>query len=385
MSDPSAPQPASAEARKIRIAIVDDSIVVRGLFSRWLAEEADIEIVGIHRNGLEALRNVGIAKPDVVLLDIEMPEMDGLTALPLILQKSPGTRVLVVSSLSHRGADITLKCLMRGATDYLSKPSAMGSGETPAEFRQSLVARIRAIGAPTPARAAAVAAGAHPPGGAEAHGAGAAPRKKLSPEASAAVMKAAKTRPHLLLLGAATGGPQAVAALLDSLGPIIDEVPVVIAQHMPAIFTQMFAAHLKRQLCVESIEIEGGEVLKPGVIHVCAGGQNSLIRRSGADLTVLLQPGNGETRTLPSIDLLFASAAREVGAGVVAIALTGLGTDGAQGALAVSSAGGVVMAQDQTSSVVWGIPGAVARTGTCALIDDVQGLAEGVRLLFDHG
>lgn len=372
------------------MAIVDDSIVVHGLFSRWLSEEQDIEIVGIHRNGLEALRNIGIAKPDVALLDIEMPEMDGLTALPLLLQKSPETRVLVVSSLSQRGADVTLKCLMRGATDYLTKPSSMGNGESPTEFRASLITRIRALGtrsaassapAPTPPSPA----GMSEPGPGEGAGRSSAwTRKKLAPDVAASVLRAVHGRPEILLLGASTGGPQAITALLDSLGPVIDDIPVVIAQHMPAIFTQMFASHLKRQLCVDTFEIDGGETLKPGCIYVCRGGQNTEIHHTGEGLTAIVHPGGGDMKTQPSIDMLFTSAAREVGPGVIAIALTGLGSDAAVGASAVARARGVVMAQNEASSIVWGIPGAVSRTGVCALIDDVPGLAEAVRLIFER-
>ena len=148
--------PGSGLTARIRVAVVDDSMVVRGLFSRWLAEVPEVEIVGIHRNGLEAVRQIGRSRPDIVILDIEMPEMDGLTALPLLLEASPGSRVLVVSSMSIRGADVTLRCLMRGATDYLAKPSGVLESATSADFRTELVARVCALGARRTAISAAV-------------------------------------------------------------------------------------------------------------------------------------------------------------------------------------------------------------------------------------
>lgn len=346
-----APAP-DRDIRRIRVAIVDDSVVVRALFSRWLCECADIEIVGVHRSGLEALRQIGLTQPDVVLLDIEMPDMDGLTALPLLRAAAPTCKVLIVSHLSQRGADISLRCLMRGASDCLPKPSALEEVGAAEQFRTDMIARVRAIGA-----ASAVAA--DPDVG------------RVSPSPLALAGK----RPELLVIGASTGGPQAVTELLEAARAILPSLTVVIVQHMPRLFSALFAEHLRRFSGIEAMEIGDGDTLRPGVVHVCRGGDLLALRRDSAGLRAVLPSQEPGERRGPSVDLMLASAAEVCGAAAVGVILTGMGDDGSRGAVAICRAGGAILAQDAATSVVWGMPGAAVRAGVVSLIDDVPGIA----------
>lgn len=378
------------EQARIRVAVVDDSAVVRGLFSRWLAEVPEVEIVGIHRNGLEAVRQIGLNRPDIVILDIEMPEMDGLTALPLLLESSPGSRVLVVSSMSLRGADITLRCLMRGATDYLPKPSTLQDATSSIDFREELVARVRAL-RPRRSGASAVVPVAEPElssGFREPDEPFRDDRDSLPPFArpvrpattsageGISLRPLSVVPPSLIVIGASTGGPQAVVALLSTLRASIAHLPVVIAQHMPPTFTMLFADHLRRQAGLDALEIGGGEPLLPGRVHVARGGQHLSIIASGGGFMARAVPELATTRWAPSIDVVFASAAKAAGAGVLAAMLTGMGDDGVGGARQIADAGGSVLAQDEASSVVWGMPGAVARAGSAAAVLDLTAMAQ---------
>ena len=261
--------------------IVDDSVVVRGLFSRWLSEMPDVEIVGVHRNGVESVARVASQKPDIILLDIEMPEMDGLTALPLLLREAPSAKVLIVSGVSPRGADVTLRCLMRGATDYLCKPSSMREITTSLDFRTTLTERVRAIGGKTGSTSTTrcpvptIAAVPSPLNTGPTLSGPALHRSRITPAhlpiqqpavarlmsrrdalgQSERLRQASASQPELLVIGASTGGPPAIAAFLFGLGSGIKHIPVVIAQHMPATFTMLFADHLKRHFGLDAVEV----------------------------------------------------------------------------------------------------------------------------------
>lgn len=370
---------------RIRVAVVDDSATVRALLSRWLAEMPEVEIVGVHRNGLEALRQVASVRPDLIVLDIEMPEMDGLTALPLLLEASPDSRVLVVSGVSLRGADMTLRCLLRGASDYLPKPSAIAGDITSADFRDALQMRVRALGARKPGAGSAaglqsgalvktretVAESTAPPASAADKGI-----------ARATTMRSgAQVLPQIAVIGASTGGPAAIAQLLKAVTPVLTGLPVVVAQHMPATLTMLFADHLRRHAGLKALEIAGGEPLRPGAIHVVRGERNLAIVRHGTGFSTVPAPGPGG-RSTPSVDILLTSAAQTAGAATLALVLTGMGDDGVNGAAAVAAVGGTVLVQDEASSVVWGMPGAVAKSGFATARADIPGLARLVRAMF---
>ncbi len=354
----------------IRVTIVDDSVVVRGLFSRWLAAHADIEIAGIHRNGLEAVRQIAHVRPDVVILDIEMPEMDGLTALPLLLEASPGSKVLVVSGMSARAADLTLRCIMRGAVDFLAKPSTMLESGSLDDFRIALMERVRAVSAPRSSGRALTGAGGNAQGSDSPDTTAPAPRVVRHGKGRPFV-----SRPEVIVIGASTGGPPAIAELLRLIGPVVAVVPVVVAQQMPASFSSLFADLIARQSGLATHEIGDGGVLAPGMVHICRGGSDLILDRDGGHLIARLSGVGQASFGKPSLDLLFSSAAKACGAAAIGVVLTGIGRDGAAGSADIARYGGEVIVQDEASSVVWGMPGAVLQAGVAADALPIAGIA----------
>lgn len=369
----------------VRVAVVDDSVVVRGLLSRWLSETQGIEVVGTYRSGREIIDALPGAAPRIILLDLDMPDMDGLTALPLILAKSPDSRVIVVSSLSVHGAELTMRSLMKGATDYLPKPSNHREVSTSADFRQALIAKVLAVGgvralvrpAAPPARPVApVARAPYSPASPAIRPAPASPVTSFRPQpaAFAAPVPAERGgvrlrplerhRPKIVVIGASTGGPQALVLVLARMRQALQRVPVVIAQHMPPIFGAIFASHLKQHAGLPAAEAEDGKPLMAGTIYLAPGGCHTVVRRKpdGQHVMAML-PSEARGPWRPSIDLLFSSAAETYGNEALAIALTGMGRDGTEGASHLARRGANIVVQDEASSVVWGIPGSIAEAG----------------------
>jgi two-component system chemotaxis response regulator CheB len=343
--------------------IVDDSAVVRGLVSRWLSEAPDIEIVSTQRNGKMALEALAAANPDIIILDIEMPEMDGMTALPQILKQKPNTVVIMASTLTRRNAEISLKALSLGARDYIPKPEAQHGMVTADDFRRDLLDKIRAL-APRGRRApgtpaAAPASGAQTPR----------PRNLTAPPAAAPISLRSPSvvRPRVLLIGSSTGGPPALTSVLQTLGADGSQVPILITQHMPPTFTGILAEHLGRATGRPAAEGQDREPIAPGRIYVAPGGKHMFIE-PGAVPMIRLDDGPPVNFCKPAVDPMFESAAKVYGASTLALVLTGMGHDGAEGGRAVAAAGGTVVAQDEASSVVWGMPGATARAGVCSAV-----------------
>lgn len=382
-------------AQPVRVAVVDDSVVVRGLLSKWLSETSGIEVVGAFKSGREIIDALPGVAPRIILLDLDMPDMDGITALPLILAKSPQSRVIVVSSLSVHGAELTMRSLMRGATDYLPKPSNHREVSTSADFRQALVAKVLAVGgvraitraAPpvAPARQPAAPPVARSPFPATspiqripAAASPVAPFRQPVPASAAApadrsagpqVRPLERVRPKMVVIGASTGGPQALVLTLGRMKNLIARLPVVIAQHMPPIFGSIFASHLKQHAGLPAVEAVEGKSLQPGTIYLAPGGCHTVVRRKADGQHVIaMLPSEARGPWRPSIDLLFSSAAEAYGHEALAIALTGMGRDGTEGALHLSRRGANVLVQDEASSVVWGIPGSIAEAGLASSI-----------------
>ena len=346
---------AAAGAEKLRIMIVDDSMLIRSIVGGWLRAAPDLEVVATHANGRRAVDDVAKSRPDVVVLDLEMPEMDGLTALPLILERAPGTVVLVASSLTRRGAEISLRALTRGAADYLAKPEAV-QGQSGAEpFRDELLAKIRALGRrsrPAPAarsserKAAAVAA--------------------TTPARAKAPVKLRAYNPGpvtALVIGSSTGGPQALNRLFTAIGPAIGHLPVLVTQHMPPTFTAILAEHVARAAGRPAAEGQHGELIRPGRIYVAPGGRHMVVGGSAGAPCIQLNDDPPVNFCRPAVDVLFDSASALFRSGVLGVVLTGMGADGARGATTIAGAGGNVLAQDEATSVVWGMPGAVVAAG----------------------
>jgi two-component system, chemotaxis family, protein-glutamate methylesterase/glutaminase len=351
----------------IRVMIVDDSAVVRGLVSRWLDEEPGIEVVARHANGKLAVEDVTKSAPDLILLDIEMPVMDGLEALPLLLRARPETRVLMVSTLTRRNAEISFRALSLGALDYVPKPDTNREITISPDFRREVIRKIKALGRPRQPKFV---------GGEGVR----APLKNLL-AGYAETRPAFKKRPfsivppRVIAIGASTGGPQALTSLLGTLSPSLARVPVLIAQHMPPMFTAILAERLERATGRETREGRDGERAKPGTVYVAPGDHHMTVRGFDAPtLHIGDEPPVNFCR--PAVDPMFASVAVSYGAAALGVVLTGLGHDGAAGARAIAEAGGSVIAQDEASSAVWGMPGAAASVGACAALLPPREIAE---------
>jgi two-component system, chemotaxis family, protein-glutamate methylesterase/glutaminase len=375
MGDPAlTPIPAAVNQRPIRVMIVDDAVVVRGLLSRWLTDAGGIEIASTHRTGAEAVAAVDRVKPDIILLDIEMPDMDGITALPLLLRKQPSTTVIVASTLTTRNADISLRCLELGAMDYIAKPSTNRDVTFSVDFRREIIAKVMTLGQRTLRgylpQAQGLAAPSRPAPTRPFHAS-----QSSSGEAAFTLRPFAKVTSKILLIGASTGGPNAINELLKHCRPAMQRMPVIIAQHMPTMFTSMFADHLKRALTMDVSEAQHGESLEKGRIYVAPGGRHLRIERAAGDIRVVIDDSPPVNFCKPSVDMTFVSAAKIFGHGTLGVILTGMGSDGLQGAAQIVEAGGNVIAQDEASSVVWGMPGMVAKRGYCAAVEPIDRLA----------
>ncbi|GJD47658.1 Protein-glutamate methylesterase/protein-glutamine glutaminase [Methylobacterium crusticola] len=345
----------------MRVLVADDSVVVRGLVSRWL-EEAGCEVVATASNGRIALDALDRANPDIVLLDIEMPELDGTQALPRMLAKRPGLQVVMMSTLTQRNAEISLRCLALGAIDYLPKPEGNRGVTTQASFREDLIQKVRMLGAALRGRPLGRPAPVERPLGAERAPPPTPPAKPASP----VVLRPRPLRaaPRCLLIGASTGGPRAVGEVLEGIGAAaLRRLPILIVQHMPPVFTAVFAEHLGTRTGLPSAEARHGEALRPGTIYVAPGGRHMGLAGGGQEVTVRLDDGPAVNFCRPAVDVMFRDAAEVFGAATLSVVLTGMGSDGTKGAKALIDAGGTMLAQDEASSTVWGMPGSLVKAG----------------------
>jgi two-component system chemotaxis response regulator CheB len=378
---------AATTGRRIRVMIVDDAIVVRGLFSRWVQAEADLEVVASLRTGREAVNQIERADPDVVVLDVDMPELDGIAALPLLLAKKPDLVVIMASTLTRRNAEISLRALSLGATDYIPKPTSNQEVAGSVSFRRDLIEKIRHLGLRSkrlrpvaPRRSAPLAPTFSPPLQprlpAHDHDHGH-PPVTLRPMPAIA--------PRVLLIGASTGGPQALNNIVAQIKSVIDRVPVLITQHMPPTFTAILAEHLARVAKCPVHEAQHGEEIVAGTIYLAPGGKHMTVARRDGLAVIAIDDGPLVNFCKPAVDPLFASAAAVWGPKALALVLTGMGADGLNGAKAIVAAGGHVIAQDEATSVVWGMPGQVAHAGLCSALLPIQEIAGRLTRLFTGG
>ncbi len=330
-----------------RVMVCDDSAVIRSVMTRILEADPAIRVVARAENGKAALAALKLHDIDVVVLDIEMPVMDGLTALPLLLAADPSLRVIIASTLSTRGAEISMRALQLGAADYVPKPSAMQiSGDT--RFGSELAVKVRGL-----ARLRRCMRGNPPASIASA----------LEPVSAPLTLRPAPRQvPRLLAIGSSTGGPNALFALIQSL-PARLSVPVVMTQHMPATFTPILAAHITRLGRMPCVEATEGALLQAGHILLAPGDRHLHLRREGAQIIAHLSDDPAEHFCRPSVNPMLRSAAEALDGRVLVVMLTGMGSDGLEGTRAVVDQGGAALAQDEATSVVWGMPGAIAREG----------------------
>jgi two-component system, chemotaxis family, protein-glutamate methylesterase/glutaminase len=362
--------------------VVDDSVVIRGMISRWIASEPDMVVAASLRTGLEAVNQLDRINPDVAVLDIEMPELDGISALPQLLAKKRNLIVIMASTLTRRNAEISFKALSLGASDYIPKPESTREAHAADTFHHDLIQKIRTFGAKLrrsaqPSTAPVLAPSPSP----------AIDRlRDLGSRPAAATALARRAfglqAPRVLLVGSSTGGPQALMSLVTDLGPVIDRFPVLITQHMPPTFTTILAEHLARASRRPAHEAVDGETIKAGQIYLAPGGRHMRVVKHGMDVQIALDDGPAVNFCKPAVDPLFMSAIEVWQGAVMSVILTGMGSDGMRGGKEIVAAGGSVIAQDEATSVVWGMPGAAANAGICAAILPLNQIAPKLVRLF---
>ncbi|MCH2395922.1 MULTISPECIES: protein-glutamate methylesterase/protein-glutamine glutaminase [Oceanibaculum] len=351
-----------------RIMLVDDSAVIRGLYTKVISAEPDIEIVASVGDGEMALRALERNDIEVAVLDIEMPRMDGLTALPKLLKINPNLQIIMSSTLTLKNADISLRAMQAGAKDYIPKPTTTGALVSAADFKRELVQKIKVLGAarrkvsggkaPSVAQPARFSADRRP--------AAAAPVAK--PAARIALRTDTnRQQPEAIAIGSSTGGPQALMKVLGNLRRDLPQ-PIFITQHMPATFTPILAEHLSRASGWDCREGKDGEVVTPNRIYLAPGNYHMVIEVEGGRKIIRLNQNPPENFCRPSVDPMLRSLAKAYGSRLLVLMLTGMGKDGQAGSEVAVQAGGTVAAQDEETSVVWGMPGAVATAGLCSAV-----------------
>ncbi len=409
-----------------RVMVCDDSAVIRGLIARTLEADPDVHVVVTVADGQMAINALARNDVEVCILDIEMPIMDGLTALPHLVERQPDLQVIVASTLTRRNAEISLKALSVGAADYISKPSTSVALTAGNDFKVELLSKVKALGAsrrrirgiPRPnsaatsapvAPAATIAAArlssaspVPPPAPARPTGSlfnrlppvatpapAAAPRPAVARPVYAAAATAAKAPislrpmprdiPDVLAIGSSTGGPQALFTLLTSLGKITQ--PILITQHMPATFTTILAEHIARASGIPTVEGAEDMPVERGKIYVAPGEFHMSIEGTAQQPIIKLLKTPAENFCRPSVNPMLRSLVKLYGKRVLTVILTGMGQDGLKGAEAAVAAGGAIIAQDEATSIVWGMPGAVATAGLCSAVLPLAEIAPLVRRL----
>ncbi len=367
---------------KISVVLVDDSSVIRGALSRIIKTDNNIEIIGSVANGLMAITIAKTKLPDVMILDVEMPVMDGITAIPQILKESPNTKIIMCSSLTAKGADTTIKAMTRGAVECIVKPSSAQDTGAGSEFHGHLLNLINTLGKPKPVKAPTTQA------------IQATPQRTTKPTLTPTSTTRApartsakytlnnnpltfKGKPSILAIGSSTGGPNALFEVLKGIGKI--NVPIVITQHMPATFTEILAKHISQHTGIPTYEAQEGMAVTAGNIYVAQGGKHMLFEQSGGQLKIKLDDGPQENFCKPSVDPMLRSLTGIYGNKVLCVILTGMGHDGLEEARALSKINGRIIAQDEKTSVVWGMPGAVAMAGICSEVLPLKDISTSVK------
>jgi two-component system chemotaxis response regulator CheB len=353
--------PSGPGSGPIRVMVVDDSAIVRGLYTRTLEADPDLRVVSSVSNGEMAISALKRQEIDVIVLDIEMPVMDGLTALPLLLAAQPKVAIIISSTLSRKNAEVSLRALRIGAKDYITKPTATSEVGSAQNFRDELLAKVKVLGRSRRGGLPSERRPAPAPGGGVAGPARAAPT--LRP--------IVRELPDAIAIGSSTGGPQALFAVLGALRKELLQ-PIFITQHMPATFTTILAEHLSRIAGRPCSEPKDGEAVQAGHIYVAPGDFHMSVEVAGTARVLRLLKTPPENFCRPSVDPMLRSLSQVYGRRLLVVILTGMGQDGMRGAEQVVKSGGMVVAQDEATSVVWGMPGAVANAGLCSAVLPIE-------------
>jgi two-component system chemotaxis response regulator CheB len=360
-----------------RVMVVDDSAVIRGLISRAVDAHAGLKVVATASNGEIAVTALKREPVDVIILDIEMPVMDGLTAIPLLKAVDPAVQIVMASTLTHKNAEISMKALSLGAADYIPKPSSdqlVSVG--PDSFNAELAAKAKALGAL--ARRKGVRRGETI----------SAPKTILGmttqPGAKVTLKPMPAFKPDIIAFGSSTGGPQALETVIKTMGNNLPQ-PIVMTQHMPVTFTKIMADHLSRQCNVICKEGSDSDVLQAGHYYLAPGDFHMQFSRKGDGISVKLAKTPPENFCRPAVDPMLRSLVETAGKKILTVILTGMGQDGLLGSELVAKSGGAVVAQDEATSVVWGMPGAVATAGICSAVLPLEEVGKVVRQLAMEG
>ena len=353
--------------------VVDDSAVIRGLLTRALEGDHEISVVASVGDGQMAINSLKRNSIDVIVLDIEMPVMDGLTAIPQLIAVAPQVKIIMASTLTLRGADISLRCLAAGAADYIPKPTSTREIGGAADFKQQLVSKVKALGA------AARSAGSRSRGEIRPLTRPVASlfRPKEPGPVTLRAMPATPAKPSIIAIGSSTGGPQALFEVLSHMKDVPQ--PILITQHMPPTFTTILAEHISRQCGLDAREAKDGEAILGGRCYIAPGDHHMLVEQRGATSIVKLTKDPPENFCRPAVDPMMRSIVKVYGRNVLACILTGMGQDGLRGCTEVVNAGGLLIAQDEASSVVWGMPGAVANAGLCHSVLSLKDIGPNIR------
>lgn len=363
--------PASPSDDAVRVMVVDDSAVIRGLITRILDADPRLRVVASVSDGQRAVDRVATTEIDVIILDIEMPVMDGLTALPHILKADPDVKILMASTLTLRNADISMKAMRLGATDYIPKPEASSNINSRDDFGRNLLEKVRSLGqARRRARTSRGAPSAVPTAG--------------KPKPSITLRPSSRVKPRIIAIGSSTGGPQALFTFLGALTKEVKQ-PIVITQHMPPKFTTILAQHIGQNTGWPTAEATDGMSVEDGTIYVAPGDFHMIAEAKGGSTILRLTSEPPENFCRPAVDPMLRSLSAIYGPAILTVILTGMGHDGMKGAQCVVDNGGTVVAQDEASSVVWGMPGAVATNGLCSAVLPLDELAPHVAMLARGG
>lgn len=356
-----------------RVMVVDDSTVIRGLVTRVLEGDAQIKVIASVADGQMAVNTLAKQPVEVIVLDIEMPVMNGIEAIPKLLEVNPNVKIIMSSTLTLNNAEISLKALELGAADYIPKPTSTKEMQGADEFKRDLTEKVKVLGALSRglmARAANRPAATHLTSGSLA----------LKPASDSEPLKLRDSpiiRPDVIAIGSSTGGPQALFEVMKHLKNLPQ--PIVITQHMPPTFTTILAQHISTQAGVPCTEAKDGQRLEPGKAIVAPGDYHLTFTGLGSDARVVLNQNPPENFCRPAVDPMLRSLAAVYGKRVLTVILTGMGSDGAKGAEAIVALGGGIAAQDEATSVVWGMPAAVAKAGLCNAVLPLNDIGPWIR------
>jgi two-component system chemotaxis response regulator CheB len=361
-----------------RVMVVDDSAVIRGLLSRALEGDPELRVVASVGDGQMAINALSRQGIDVIVLDIEMPVMDGLTAIPKLIAIDPAVKIIMASTLTLRGAEVSMKALQSGAADYVTKPSSTRELGAADSFKRELVSKVKAL-----AISARRAGSRNRPGLRNERlptPLTSFPRPRSMDPAAVTLrpMPAVLPSPDIIAIGSSTGGPQALFEVLSHLKGGVRQ-PILITQHMPATFTTILAEHITRQCGIPCAEAKDGEPLVGGRIYLAPGDFHMILTTRGTGTVLSVNKDPPENFCRPAVDPMMRSIAKIYGKRALAIILTGMGQDGMRGCTELVTAGGLTIAQDEASSVVWGMPGAVATAGLCSAVMPLREIGPFIR------